>query len=75
MQSFWKKYKPVILDALARALRTMAQTAVGSITGSALLSDVNWPVVASSAALAGLTSLLMSVDRITATVKLDNPSA
>lgn len=69
MKTFWKKYKPAVLDAIARAVRTMAQSAVGSIGASALLSDVNWPVVASSAALAGLMSLLMSVDRITAAVK------
>lgn len=71
MKEFWEKCRAVILDALARAVRTMAQTAVGSITGSALLSDVNWSVVASSAALAGLMSLLMSVDRLTAPVKPD----
>lgn len=71
MKTFWENYKPAILDAIARAIRTMAQTAVGSIGASALLSDVNWPVVGSSAALAGLVSLLMSVDRITATVKPD----
>lgn len=71
MKDFWEKHRDVILDALARAVRTMAQTAVGAITGSALLSDVNWPVVGSSAALAGLMSLLMSVDRLTAPVKPD----
>ena len=64
----WKKYRAATLDAIARAVRTMAQTAVGAIGGSALFSDVQWSVVFSSAALAGLVSLLMSVDRIAAPI-------
>ena len=67
----WKKYRAAIVDAIARAVRTMAQTAVGAIGGSALFSDVQWRVVFSSAALAGLVSLLMSVDRIAAPITPD----
>lgn len=67
----WKKYRAAFLDAIARAVRTMAQTAVGSIGGSALFSDVQWSVVFSAAALAGLVSLLMSVDRIAAPITPD----
>ena len=44
-----------------RALKTMAQTAVAAIGASALLSDVNWMAVASTAVLAGVLSLLTSV--------------
>lgn len=44
-----------------RALKTCAQTAVGVIGASAILSDVNWVVVASASALAGITSLLTSI--------------
>ena len=44
-----------------RALKTCAQTAVGVIGASAIISDVNWVVVASSSALAGITSLLTSI--------------
>ena len=44
-----------------RALKTCAQTAVGVIGASAIISDVNWVVVASASALAGITSLLTSV--------------
>lgn len=44
-----------------RALKTVAQTAVGVIGASAVISDVNWIVVASSALLAGVVSLLTSV--------------
>jgi hypothetical protein len=44
-----------------RALKTVAQTAVSVIGVSAVLSDVNWLAVASSAALAGILSLLTSL--------------
>lgn len=44
-----------------RAIRTVAQTAIGVIGGSVVLAEVNWGVVASSAALAGILSLLMSI--------------
>lgn len=44
-----------------RAVKTVAQTAVGCIGASAVLADVSWPVVASAAVLAGVVSLLTSV--------------
>ena len=44
-----------------RAIKTMAQTAVAAIGASALLSDVEWMAVASTAVLAGVLSLLTSV--------------
>lgn len=44
-----------------RALKTVAQTAVAMIGASAVLSEVNWLVVASGAALAGILSLLTSI--------------
>lgn len=51
-------------DAAIRAIRTMAQTAIGVIGTAAAVSDVNWGMVAGSVTLAGLTSVLMSLDRI-----------
>ena len=51
-------------DAAIRAIRTMAQTAIGVIGTAAAMSDVKWGVVASSVILSGLTSVLMSLDRI-----------
>ena len=43
-----------------RALRTVAQGALAAIgTSAVVLSDVNWLVVASTAAMAGVLSLLM----------------
>lgn len=44
-----------------RALKTVAQTAVATIGTSAILADVNWIMVASASALAGLLSLLTSI--------------
>ena len=44
-----------------RAIKTVAQTAVATIGTSAVLGDVNWVMVASAAALAGVLSLLTSV--------------
>lgn len=54
----WKKWMKA---AGIRALRTVAQTAIGVIGGSAVLADVNWGVVASASALAGILSILMSI--------------
>lgn len=51
-------------DAVVRAIRTMAQAAVGAIGAGAVLSDVDWLYVVSASATAGLVSVLMSIDRI-----------
>lgn len=44
-----------------RALKTVAQTAVASIGVTAMIHEVDWIVVGSTAALAGVLSLLTSV--------------
>ena len=44
-----------------RALRTMAQTAAATIGATAVLCEVNWLAVFSSAVLAGILSLLTSL--------------
>lgn len=44
-----------------RAIKTVAQTAVASIGTAAVLGEVNWVMVGSASALAGILSLLTSV--------------
>lgn len=44
-----------------RAIKTMAQTAVGVIGASAVMADVNWAMIASASVLAGIVSILTSV--------------
>lgn len=47
--------------AIVRALKTIAQTAVATIGTSVAMGDVNWVLVLSSSALAGIVSLLTSI--------------
>lgn len=56
-EKFMKWLKP----AGVRAVKTVAQTAVATIGTAAVLGDVNWVMVGSAAALAGVLSLLTSV--------------
>lgn len=44
-----------------RAVKTVAQTAVATIGTSAMLSEVNWLMVASASVLAGILSMLTSI--------------
>ena len=56
-----KSFKKWIKAASVRAIKTVAQTAVGIIGASAIISEVNWKVVLSASLLAGITSLLTSI--------------
>lgn len=56
-----KKIMKWIKAAGVRAIKTVAQTAVATIGTSAVLGDVNWIMVLSASALAGVLSLLTSV--------------
>ena len=56
-----KDWKTWVHAAAIRAIKTVAQTAVATIGTSAVLGDVNWIMVGSAAALAGILSLLTSV--------------
>ena len=44
-----------------RAIKTVAQTAIATIGTGAVLNDVDWVMVASASAVAGILSLLTSV--------------
>lgn len=54
----WKEW---IKRAGVRALKTIAQTFIATIGSAAVLGAVNWPVVLSASALAGILSLATSV--------------
>ena len=56
--TYWKNWAKA---AVVRAVKTIAQTAVATIGTAAVLGDVNWVMVASASALAGVLSLLTSV--------------
>lgn len=55
MSKQWWKYAGI------RALKTVCQTAVATIGTAAVLSEVNWIIVASASILAGILSLLTSL--------------
>ncbi len=51
----WFKYAGI------RAIKTVAQTAVALLPAAAMITDVDWKVVAGTAALSGIASLLTSL--------------
>lgn len=58
MKRNWKQW---LKAAGVRAVKTVAQTAVATIGASAVISEVNWIMVVSASALAGVVSLLTSI--------------
>ena len=58
-----KKYDFVtwVKAAGVRAIKTVAQTAVATIGTAAVMGNVDWVMVTSASALAGILSLLTSV--------------
>lgn len=56
-----KNFKAWIKAAAVRAIKTVAQTAAATISTAAVLGEVDWVMVASASALAGILSLLTSV--------------
>ena len=47
--------------ATIRAIKTMAQTIIGTIGASAMISEVDWRVVISASLLSGLLSYCTSI--------------
>ena len=56
-----EKTKKWVRAAAVRAIKTVAQTAIGVIGSAAVLGAVDWRIVASASVLAGITSLLTSI--------------
>lgn len=56
-----KCWKTWIKAAAVRAIKTVAQTAVATIGTTAVMSEVDWMMVVSASALAGVLSLLTSL--------------
>jgi hypothetical protein len=56
------KSKKWWLAAGTRAIKTMAQSALAMIPVSAMITEVNWIAVLSTAALAGVISILTSLN-------------
>lgn len=52
---------PFTRNALIRAIRTAAQSAIGAIGAATLVAQVDWRYLVSSVMMASLSSLLMSV--------------
>lgn len=56
-----KNWKTWLKAAGVRSIKTVAQTAIATIGTSVAMGDVNWVMVGSAAALAGILSLLTSI--------------
>ena len=57
-KEYWIEWKKA---AGVRAIKTVAQTAIATIGTSAVIGDVNWMMVGSASALAGILSILTSI--------------
>lgn len=56
-----EKNKTWLKAAGIRAVKTVAQTAVATIGTATVMGDVDWVMIASASALAGVLSILTSI--------------
>lgn len=56
-----KKFLKWLKAAGIRAVKTVAETAVATIGTTAVISQVDWKLVASASLLSGILSLLISI--------------
>lgn len=54
MKDWWK-------SATIRAIKTAAQTALGILTASVAITEIDWPLIAASAFIAAIASYLTSI--------------
>lgn len=59
-----EKMKQYINDTAVKTVRTMAQTALGVIGSTALVTEVNWEVVGSATILSAIVCVLMSLSNL-----------
>ena len=73
-KQYWLNW---VKAAGVRAIKTVAQAAVAGIGSALALGEVNWLLVASSSALAGVLSLLTSIAGLpeVETIELANDDA
>lgn len=57
-KGYWESWAKA---AAVRAIKTVAQTALASITVGAAINEVNWGYIASVAVVAGIASVLTSI--------------
>lgn len=55
------KFKSWLKCASIRCIKTVCQTALGTLGTAAVLTDVNWKFVLSASILSGIASILTSV--------------
>lgn len=65
-------WKVFLKAAAIRAVRTIAQTAIASIGTTAVISEVDWLMVASASLLAGILSILTSI--VTGLPEVEKPA-
>lgn len=56
-----KKTKTFLKCSGVRAVKTVCQTAVATMSTATVLGEVNWPLLISASVLSGVLSLLTSV--------------